>query len=181
MAAPGNHKGNREKAAARRLQALEMRKGGASYGQIGKQLGVSDQQASNDVRRCLDRLGKLADDVAGHLRTMEEARLDALLLAVMPQARQGNLGAVDRVVRIMERRAKLLGLDAPTKIAPTDPTGETAQGWRPRDGRGAEAAEGRGDSGAGRIGEGGGDVGMGFHHGEMDERTGLDIALLTQM
>jgi hypothetical protein len=120
----GNFKGNREKAAARRLQALELRKGGASYRQIGERLGVSDCQAHNDVSRCLDNLSKLADDVAGHLRTMEEARLDALLLAVMPQARQGNLGAVDRVVRIMERRARLLGLDAPTKIAPTDPTGE---------------------------------------------------------
>ena len=35
-----------------------------------------------------------------------------------------KLQAMDRILKIMERRAKLLGLDMPTKIAPTDPSGE---------------------------------------------------------
>jgi len=34
------------------------------------------------------------------------------------------LNVVDRVLKIQERRAKLLGLDMPTKTALTDPTGE---------------------------------------------------------
>jgi len=33
---------------------------------------------------------------------------------------------VDRVLRIQERRARLLGLDAPSKVALTDPSGEKA-------------------------------------------------------
>ena len=32
--------------------------------------------------------------------------------------------AIDRMLRIMDRRAKLLGLDMPTKVAPTTPDGE---------------------------------------------------------
>jgi hypothetical protein len=47
------------------------------------------------------------------LRVLESQRLDALLEAVWPQAAQGHLPAVDRAVRILERRARLLGLDAP--------------------------------------------------------------------
>ena len=49
------------------------------------------------------------------MRTLELERLDKLWFAMYRQATQGNQGAVDRCIRIMERRAKLLGLDAPTK------------------------------------------------------------------
>lgn len=37
-----------------------------------------------------------------------------------------KLAAINTALRVMERRAKLLGLDKPTKIASTDPTGEGA-------------------------------------------------------
>ena len=43
-------------------------------------------------------------------------RLDKMLSVAMKQAiEDGSLPAVDRVIRLEERRAKLLGLDAPTK------------------------------------------------------------------
>lgn len=49
------------------------------------------------------------------------------------------LAAVDRVLKIAERRAKLLGLDLPTKVALTDPTGEKeaqpVQFYMPENGR----------------------------------------------
>jgi hypothetical protein len=60
---------------------------------------------------------------AEQARNLDLKRLDAMTLALWSQARQGNQGAVDRLLRIMERRAKLLGLDAPTKVAPTTPDG----------------------------------------------------------
>jgi hypothetical protein len=50
-----------------------------------------------------------------------------------------KLNAVTVAVRLMERRAKLLGLDAPTKTALTDPTGEKemtlVQYYLPENGR----------------------------------------------
>ncbi|MFW6344772.1 MAG: hypothetical protein ACOC0M_00350, partial [Halomonas sp.] len=52
-------------------------------------------------------------------------RLDRLLLGLWPKATAGSVAHVDRAIKVMERRAKLTGLDAPTKIAPTDPDGET--------------------------------------------------------
>ena len=54
---------------------------------------------------------------------LECERLDALTKAVWQPAMRGDLNAVDRVLRIMERRAKLLGLDADAKVrVKVDPT-----------------------------------------------------------
>lgn len=35
-----------------------------------------------------------------------------------------RLAAIDRLLKIQERRSKLLGLDKPTKVAPTNPNGD---------------------------------------------------------
>ena len=51
------------------------------------------------------------------LLALELSRLDGLLAKVYPMAAQGDLQAVDRVLKICERRARLLGLDAPTRTA----------------------------------------------------------------
>ena len=107
--------GKAEAATERRLQALELRKAGANYRRIGAQLGVSEAQAYKDVQGELQRIQAEASDLAADVRTLELERLDALTLALWPSARQGKEGAIDRVLRVMERRSKLLGLDAPTK------------------------------------------------------------------
>jgi len=123
VAEQGNRRGSREAAAERRVQALELRKAGASYRQIGKTLGTSQVQAYRDVQRMLQALAKVETDKARELRSLEDERLNDLLLVLWPQAKKGNLGAIDRIVRIMERRARLFGLDAPTKVAETTPEG----------------------------------------------------------
>lgn len=46
---------------------------------------------------------------------MELDRLDAMFLAIAGRAAQGDVAAIDRALRIQERRARLLGLDAPTQ------------------------------------------------------------------
>lgn len=115
MAEQGNYKGARERAATRRLRALDMRMAGATERQIASQLGVSHVQIHRDLVAALEKLGKQEALVADHLRALELERLDRMQLPMYSQAQQGNQGAVDRVLRIMERRAKLLGLDAPVK------------------------------------------------------------------
>ena len=60
----------------------------------------------------------LADDYRGlHL-----ARLERTLRAIWPRVLNGDLLAIDRALRILEREARLLGLDAPTQIALSDQT-----------------------------------------------------------
>lgn len=99
----------------RELQALALRKAGATYQDISDRMGISVGAAHKAVMRVLHRLARDADEAGEVLRRLELDRLDALHLAVWQQAMRGKLGAVDRVLRIMERRARLLGLDAPER------------------------------------------------------------------
>lgn len=116
---------NRRTAAAERAkQAVSLRIAGATFAQIGERLGVSTQAAHKMVVKHLEETRRLTAESAEQLRDMELKRLDAMQAALWPDAMRGDEQKVDRVVRIMARRAKLLGLDAPDKIAPTDPTGK---------------------------------------------------------
>ena len=111
--------GTREAAAERRVRALELRQKGNSYRAIARQLGVSEAQAHKDVHASLRALAEQEMSTAEELRALELERLDALLLIVSDEVEQGNLAAVDRALRIGERRAKLLGLDAPQRMDTT--------------------------------------------------------------
>ena len=108
--------GQVEAAAARRQKALDLRIAGARYRQIGAQLGVSPQTAYRDVQTALGELATLQHRKAEKLRELELERCDKLTLALWPKVKSGDEKAVRAVVAIMERRAKLLGLDAPTKL-----------------------------------------------------------------
>jgi hypothetical protein len=99
----------------RELQALEMRKRGMSYQAIGDALGITMQGASLCVKRALERLRVETDEKAEDVRDLELERLDKLMHIAQTAADQGELGAIDRILRIQERRSKYLGLDAPAK------------------------------------------------------------------
>jgi hypothetical protein len=101
---------NRERDA----RAWAMRLAGASYAEIGPALGVTRQRARQICLRMLDEHSPSDADV-DRWRREEVARLDRLLRSVWPHAVQGQASAVDRALRIAERRARLLGLDAPQR------------------------------------------------------------------
>ena len=61
---------------------------------------------------------------ADEVRDLEVARLDAMLLPLWRRVQQGDERAVDRALKIMERRARLLGLDAPSKSEQSGSDGE---------------------------------------------------------
>jgi hypothetical protein len=88
---------------------------GCMYGQIAEQLHFNSASVARQaVFRAMKRLGK--PEKAEQLRALELARLDRLFLAVWTAAVvHHDLGAVDRALKIMKRRAELLGLDAPSK------------------------------------------------------------------
>lgn len=109
----------------RRRVAFELRKAGATFEEIGKALGVTRQTAHELVTKLLDEMAaKTAEDVES-VRAMELHRLDALFKGLWPSASKGAPQAVEKALKVMERRARLLGLDAPTKVAPTSPDGST--------------------------------------------------------
>jgi len=115
--------GQAEAAAERRQKSLDLRIAGARYRQIGAQLGVSHQTAYRDVQTALGELAALQAKKAEKLRELELERCDKLTLALWPKARTGDERAIRAIVAVMDRRAKLLGLDAPTKLEHAGPDG----------------------------------------------------------
>jgi hypothetical protein len=97
----------------REHQAVQLALAGATFDQIAQQVGYANRSAAwKAVQRALARVE--AHDV-GSLREVEGARLDRLQVAVWPAALRGEVKAATVVLRIMERRARLLGLDAPLR------------------------------------------------------------------
>lgn len=116
----------------RDLRALKLRQTGMSYTDIARACGFkSKQNAFAAVKTLINR--HEAESVE-ELRAIENLRIDALQEMIWPDvtppdaetfermdtkaliaAKASLLETVDRVLRIMERRAKLNGLDAPVQ------------------------------------------------------------------
>lgn len=112
----------------REAQALELRKGGATLEQIGQALGINRSTAKRALDRALQRLADDHREDAEQVKAVENTRLDALFMAHWPKALAGHGEATDRILRIMERRAKLNGLDGPIKVQDvTDPENARAR------------------------------------------------------
>ncbi|MFD8597518.1 hypothetical protein ACFV1L_21200 [Kitasatospora sp. NPDC059646] len=79
---------------------------------------------NRDITETLEqRIASSQADVEA-LRALEDARLDRLFLVAYRRAvRDGELPAIDRALRIMERRARLRGLDRPLRTEISGPDG----------------------------------------------------------
>ena len=99
--------------AERAKQALQLRLEGDSYPRIAEKLGHSQSTIYTDVQKALRDIPKPEAD---QLRKEEQARLDLLQKAVWNQALDGDVASVDRAVKIIDRRIRLLGLDAPSQL-----------------------------------------------------------------
>lgn len=117
-------RGADERIAERRVQSLRLRQAGASYRAIARQLGVDVRIAWEDVQAELGALRDLATNQAEDIRELELRRLDDIVMKATLLLGTGCVKAGDLLVKCMERRARLLGLDAPTKVAPTNPSGD---------------------------------------------------------
>ena len=103
---------DRIKAKERQAQAVELRKAGVSYQAIATALDYRSRQAAYDaVDRALKQLIELP---SLELRQLDLERLDKMQRDLWPPGR--DTGAIHAILSIMERRAKLLGLDAPDKL-----------------------------------------------------------------
>ena len=98
--------------AQRRARAVEMRLGKATYDQIAAVLGYSSRAAvAVDIKRAFEQAVSERDKNVDLLRQEELAALDRLQLSIWPMATKGDLGAIDRILKIIDKRCKLLGLD----------------------------------------------------------------------
>ncbi|AOV16582.1 hypothetical protein BJI67_05410 [Acidihalobacter aeolianus] len=100
----------------RRKKAVELRKAGLSYAKIGERLGIARQSAFAHVRHVLSELQAETAESAEQVRQIELERLDRATELCMRGIENGELAAIDRLIRIQERRARLLGLDAVERL-----------------------------------------------------------------
>lgn len=122
----------------RDARAVDLRRNGLTYRQIAAELGFSSVASAHEAvqRGLMDTIAETNDEV----RRLELDRLDHLARTalkilgkphlVVSQGRVARhpetgetlvdsgpvLAAIDRLLKIQERRAKLLGLDAPAKV-----------------------------------------------------------------
>ncbi len=109
-------------ATERRTYTLALRKAGVSYRDIADAVvnhfgianlpkGYDSRYAYKDVMRWIHIAREEMREGAHDILELELKRLDELMFALWDRAIQGEFKAVDRVLKIMERRAKILGLD----------------------------------------------------------------------
>lgn len=123
--------------AQRDAEACRLRTLGHTYDHIAAELGFADR---SKARQAVERgLTAVVAEPAGELRALELSRLDELWrrawavlerehrvvqLGKVVRDQDGQavvdhgptLQAIDRLLKIQERRSRLLGLDAPTKV-----------------------------------------------------------------
>lgn len=93
----------------REQQVLQLRRQGYTWNQISHQVGYRSPSGSRDAyMRAMQRI--LVEDVES-LRALEYDRLEHLHQAHWENAIQGDIRATEIILKISERRCKLLALD----------------------------------------------------------------------
>lgn len=118
----GNTADIMEKAKIRRVKAHELRVLGWSFPEIGRELGVSTSQAYNDVQKFWKETYEPIKEEIDQSRNRMLLRLDMLAKQMLAKYNAGGKDAdlqAALLLKVMEREAKLLGVDAPVKAEVT--------------------------------------------------------------
>lgn len=114
--------------------ALQMSLAGSNWTEIAQAMGYpTPRTARVAVEKALERELRASDDSVEKMRKMAGQRLERLIRAVWPKAIDPNhpdqLAAVEKARALVDRHAKLYGLDAPTEIIVSNPTMTEIERW----------------------------------------------------
>ena len=102
---------SRAVAAIKRTKVVEAVAAGATYEQVAVRAGYATRSgAYKAFWKAVDGRG---EDAVNQHRVLEIERLDALQVGLWDRAMSGDVKAVNAVLRIIEQRSRLLGLDKP--------------------------------------------------------------------
>ena len=106
-----------EKAAeleAKEAKVLELRRAGFTFQRIAEEVGYA---TPSGAQRALERImTRNLPQAPEEFRWQELDRLDRMQVALWPRAMKGDDRAIGTIIRLMERRARLVGIDAPQRI-----------------------------------------------------------------
>jgi hypothetical protein len=99
---------------AKEMKVLDLRRAGFTFMRIAEEVGY--RQASGAQRAYERVIARDKPQATEEHRWQELDRLDRMQVALWPRAMKGDDKAINTIVRLMERRARLVGIDAPTRI-----------------------------------------------------------------
>lgn len=124
----GTTKAKQAKVAERRAKAITLRLAGMDWQTIADRLEYTSRGAAcQDVARALEANLAEQSQAADTLREVESLRLDRLQAAAWPAAVKGDLKAIETVLKVIDRRVKLQGLDMPLRAELSGPDGGPMQ------------------------------------------------------
>jgi hypothetical protein len=111
--------------AERDLRIFKMRQAGVPANEISRRFGISTNAVNASIKRQLEKLNREALMAYPEVLRMELERLDALQQAIWPMTQhrkvtlddgtemmvEPDLKAIQQVLSVMDRRAKLLGME----------------------------------------------------------------------
>lgn len=101
---------------ARQTKAVALRLAGLDFVNIAEQLGYTNRAAASmDVEKAISARIEDGTRSIDELREIELLRLDRLQAAAWAKALTGEHKSIELVMKIIDRRCKLLGLDAPER------------------------------------------------------------------
>ncbi|MDH5508833.1 MAG: hypothetical protein OEZ32_00595 [Nitrospinota bacterium] len=105
----------------RKREAVQLRKEGLTLAKIGQRLGVSAVMVHKYIKSELEAIRADTHETAIMERDIALLRLESIIGISYKKAKEGDWKAASLMLKAMERQAKLLGLDAPTKLEPVKP------------------------------------------------------------
>lgn len=108
--------GNALAVSTERLDCLDMRARGCSYVEISSQLRIPIAKVRSHVASALSVIRAATKERVEEVRELERMRLDKMYEKIEPGIQEGILDNIETGLKIMARRAKLDGLEAPVEI-----------------------------------------------------------------
>lgn len=98
----------------REAEVLRLRRQGLTWDMIADKVGYSNASGAHTAYK--SALKRIIYSEVIEIRNVEQDRLDIAQSAIWPDVLQGDLPAINTLIKIMDRRAKLLGLDMPIRV-----------------------------------------------------------------
>jgi hypothetical protein len=112
---------------ARALAAWQARMNGDSILQVACDMGLSIPAAKALLREVYEAISEDLKENVDFNRQLDLARIDTLIAAHLPKAQSGKVKSAQLVLRALERRSKLIGLEP--LPAPTHSSSQSVLIW----------------------------------------------------
>lgn len=98
------------------LEVFELRRDGYSEHEIADKVRLPPIRVKAILADAFDSLNVASTKVLHEARALDLARLEAATKALMPKVVTGDINAINTMLKVMQRRAALIGLDAPREV-----------------------------------------------------------------